>query len=92
MNVFPDDQILTDSTLSFYSLPFFDPIPVSLISHIKGVACFAHNIAQEGAIGEDGTVELCVVKRRVLQIYKIGEQVQKEKVSARRKTSVFPFG
>lgn len=69
-----------DSTLSFYWLPAFAPIPVSSIPHIKGVSCFAHNVAEEGRIGEDGTIELCVVKRRVLQIYKVGELVQIKKV------------
>ncbi|KAI7847334.1 hypothetical protein BDC45DRAFT_542029 [Circinella umbellata] len=71
--------VLCDSTLSFYSLPFFDPIPVSLIPQIKGVACFSHDVAEEGRIGEDGTIELCIVKRRVLQILKIGELVQMKK-------------
>ncbi|KAI9491304.1 hypothetical protein BDB00DRAFT_509529 [Zychaea mexicana] len=71
--------VLCDSTLSFYSLPFFDPIPVALVPQIKGVACFAHDVAEEGRIGEDGTIELCIVKRRVLQILKIGELVQMKK-------------
>ena len=73
-------NLFLDSTLSFYSLPFFDPIPVSLIPQIKGVACFSHDVAEEGRIGEDGTIELCIVKRRVLQILKIGELVQMKKV------------
>ncbi|KAI8139926.1 hypothetical protein BJV82DRAFT_625529 [Fennellomyces sp. T-0311] len=71
--------VLCDSTLSFYSLPFFDPIPVSVIPHIKGVACFSHDVAEEGRIGEDGTIELCIVKRRVLQVLKIGELVHTKK-------------
>ncbi|KAI8342937.1 CNH domain-containing protein [Chlamydoabsidia padenii] len=71
--------VLCDSTLSFYSLPFFDPLPVSLIPPIKGVSCFTHDAAEEGKIGMDGTIELCVVKRRVLQIYKIGEFLQMKK-------------
>ncbi|KAI9031812.1 hypothetical protein CLU79DRAFT_730299 [Phycomyces nitens] len=65
--------VLCDSVLSFYTLPFFDSIPVSTIPHIKGVSCFSHDAAEEGRIGEDGTVELCVVKRRVIQVLKIGE-------------------
>ncbi|KAI9323408.1 hypothetical protein BX666DRAFT_56103 [Dichotomocladium elegans] len=69
----------TDSTLSFYWLPDFSPISVSTVPHIKGVSCFAHDVAEEGRIGEDGTIELCVAKRRVLQIYKIGEHVQMKK-------------
>ncbi|KAI7862980.1 hypothetical protein BDF14DRAFT_1745752 [Spinellus fusiger] len=71
--------VLCDSILSFYSLPFFDPIPISLIPHIKGVSCFSHDAAEEVHIGEDGTVELCVVKRRVVQVLKIGELVQLKK-------------
>ncbi|SAM07114.1 hypothetical protein [Absidia glauca] len=71
--------VLCDSTLSFYSLPFFEPLPVSLIPPIKGVSCFTHDAAEEGKIGVDGTMELCVVKRRVVQIYKIGEFLQMKK-------------
>ncbi|CEG63955.1 hypothetical protein RMATCC62417_01017 [Rhizopus microsporus] len=67
--------VLCDSTLLFFSLPFFDPISASFIPPIKGVTCFSHDIAEEGRIGEDGTVELIVVKRRALQIYKVGESM-----------------
>lgn len=68
-----------DSTLSFFSLPFFDPIPASFIQPIKGVSCFSHDIGEEGRIGEDGTVELSVIKRRAIQIYKIGESMHLKK-------------
>ncbi|KAI8093371.1 uncharacterized protein BX664DRAFT_357822 [Halteromyces radiatus] len=71
--------VLCDSTLSFYSLPFFDPMPVSSIAPIKGVSSFTHDAAEEGRIGVDGTIELCVVKRRVMQIYKMGEFLQMKK-------------
>ncbi|GAA5809917.1 hypothetical protein MFLAVUS_003332 [Mucor flavus] len=71
--------VLCDSTLSFFSLPFFDPIPTSFIQPIKGVSCFSHDIGEEGRIGEDGTVELSVVKRRAIQIYKIGESMHLKK-------------
>ncbi|CAO3595317.1 unnamed protein product [Absidia cylindrospora] len=71
--------VLCDSTLSFYSLPFFDPMPVSLLAPIKGVSCFTHDAAEEGKIGPDGTIELCVVRRRVLQIYKMGEFLHMKK-------------
>ncbi|KAI7897305.1 vacuolar sorting protein 39 domain 2-domain-containing protein [Mucor mucedo] len=71
--------VLCDSTLSFFSLPFFDPIPVPLIQPIKGVSCFSHDIGEEGRIGEDGTVELSVIKRRAIQIYKIGESMHLKK-------------
>lgn len=70
----------TDSTLLFFSLPFFDPIPASFIQPIKGVSCFSHDIGEEGRIGEDGTVELAVIKRRAIQIYKIGESIHLKKV------------
>lgn len=71
---------VTDSTLLFFSLPFFDPISASFIPPIKGVTCFSHDIAEEGRIGEDGTVELIVVKRRALQIYKVGESMYLKRV------------
>ncbi|CAO3630338.1 unnamed protein product [Cunninghamella echinulata] len=71
--------VLCDSTLTFYSLPFFDPMPVTFIAPIKGVLCFTHDAAEEGRIGADGTIELCVVKRRVMQIFKLGEFLQLKK-------------
>jgi hypothetical protein len=45
------------------------------------VSCFSHDIAEEGRIGEDGTVELVVIKRRAIQIYKIGESMHLKKVN-----------
>ncbi|CAM0141457.1 hypothetical protein VKS41_003834 [Umbelopsis sp. WA50703] len=72
-------MVLCDSTISFYTLPFFEPIPVSIIPQIKGVSCFTHDTAQDGQIGEDGTIKLCVIKRRMIQLYKIGELVQLKK-------------
>ncbi|KAI8640536.1 vacuolar sorting protein 39 domain 2-domain-containing protein [Parasitella parasitica] len=71
--------VLCDSTLLFFSLPFFDPIPTSFIQPIKGVSCFSHDIGEEDRIGEDGTVELSVIKRRAIQIYKIGESMHLKK-------------
>lgn len=55
-------------------------MPVTFIAPIKGVLCFTHDAAEEEKIGKDGTIELCVVKRRVLQIYKLGEFLQMKKV------------
>jgi hypothetical protein len=60
-------------------LPFFEAIPSSFIQPIKGVSCFSHDIGQEDRIGDDGTVELIVVKRRAIQIYKIGESMHLKK-------------
>lgn len=69
-----------DSTLSFYTLPFFEPIPTTTVQHIKGVTCFCHDVSEEGRIGDDGTIKLCVVKRRIIQLYKIGEMMAMERV------------
>ncbi|RUP14376.1 hypothetical protein BC936DRAFT_139679 [Jimgerdemannia flammicorona] len=69
--------VLCDSTISFYLLPFFDPIPPVMVQHIKGVTCFSHDIAED-RIGDDGTIKLCVVKRRSIQLYKIGELMTME--------------
>lgn len=44
------------------------------------MTCFSHDIAEEGRIGEDGTVELVVVKKRAIQIYKIGESMHIKRV------------
>ncbi|ORX54477.1 hypothetical protein DM01DRAFT_1321815 [Hesseltinella vesiculosa] len=71
--------VLQDSTLFFFSLPFFTPISHQTIAPIKGVSCFTHDIAQDGKIGQDGTVELCIVKRRSMQLYKLGEFLQYKK-------------
>lgn len=72
---------LLDATLLFFSLPFFDQISASFIPPVKGVSCFSHDIAEEGRIGEDGTVELVVVKKRAIQIYKIGESMHLKRVN-----------
>ncbi|KAI8994624.1 hypothetical protein BDB01DRAFT_846646 [Pilobolus umbonatus] len=71
--------VLCDSILSFFSLPFFELIPASFIPPIKGVSCFTHDIGEEDKIGEDGTVEIAVVKRRNVHIYKIGESMHLKK-------------
>lgn len=76
--------MLLDSTLLFFSLPFFDPIPTSFIQPIKGVSCFSHDIGEEGRIGEDGTVELSVIRRRAIQLYKIGEAMHLKKVQKKK--------
>ncbi|RUS20562.1 hypothetical protein BC937DRAFT_94937 [Endogone sp. FLAS-F59071] len=69
-----------DSTLSFYTLlPFFDAIPTTIVQHIKGVTCFCHDVAEEGRVADDGTIKLCVVKRRSIQIYKMAELVTMER-------------
>lgn len=47
------------------------------------MTCFSHDIAEEGRIGEDGTVELVVVKKRAIQIYKIGESMHIKRVTKR---------
>ncbi|KAG0343263.1 hypothetical protein BG004_005429 [Podila humilis] len=60
-----------DSTLSFYSLPDFIPYSPQDLPHIKGVTAFCDDGSQKGRAAEDGSVRLCVTKRRIIQFYSL---------------------
>ncbi|KAF9576009.1 transforming growth factor, beta receptor associated protein 1 [Mortierella alpina] len=59
-----------DSTLSFYSLPDFAPFSHAL-PPIKGVTAFCDDGSQKGHVAEDGSVRLCVAKRRIILFYNL---------------------
>ncbi|KAG9327576.1 hypothetical protein KVV02_003821 [Mortierella alpina] len=59
-----------DSTLSFYSLPEFAPFTHAL-PPIKGVTAFCDDGSQKGRVAEDGSVRLCVAKRRIILFYNL---------------------
>ncbi|RIA94527.1 vacuolar sorting protein 39 domain 2-domain-containing protein [Glomus cerebriforme] len=63
--------ILCDSTLSFYELPEMTALPAATFPLIKGVTCFCHDISKEGKTEQDGTVRICVMKKRMLHIYSL---------------------
>jgi len=54
-----------------YSLPDMEPLPPNAFPQIKGVSCFCHNLALEGAVDMDGIVRLCVMKKRAIHILAI---------------------
>ncbi|KAG9296858.1 hypothetical protein G9A89_006813 [Geosiphon pyriformis] len=64
--------ILCDSTLSFYLLPQMEPLP---FQYIKGVTCFTYDLAKEGVTEDDGSVKLCVIKKRAVHTYIIREEL-----------------
>ncbi|KAG0374480.1 transforming growth factor, beta receptor associated protein 1 [Mortierella sp. AD032] len=63
--------LLCDSTLTFYSLPDFQPFAPQIFPPIKGVTAFCEDSAQSGHVAEDGSVRLCVTKRRIIQFYSL---------------------
>lgn len=65
------DCSVADSQLTFYSLPDFQPLPPQMFPPIKGVTAFCEDSAQSGHVSEDGSVRLCVIKRRLIQFYNV---------------------
>ncbi|KAF9131142.1 transforming growth factor, beta receptor associated protein 1 [Mortierella sp. 14UC] len=63
--------LLCDSTLTFYSLPDFQPFASQIHPPIKGVTAFCEDSSQSGHVAEDGSVRLCVTKRRIIQFYSL---------------------
>ncbi|KAG0006620.1 hypothetical protein BGZ65_005965 [Modicella reniformis] len=61
--------VLCDSALSFFSLPDFSPFPPQTFPLIKGVTAFCEDASQKGLLAEDGSVQLCVTKRRTIQFF-----------------------
>ncbi|RHZ85679.1 hypothetical protein Glove_63g27 [Diversispora epigaea] len=71
--------VLCDTALSFYLLPNMEQLPTTNFPVIKGVTCFCHDVSMEGKIEEDGSVKICVMKRRMIHIYSIKDQCTEEK-------------
>ncbi|CAG8462104.1 4245_t:CDS:10 [Rhizophagus irregularis] len=63
--------VILYSTLSFYSLPEIIALPTPDFQPIRGVTCFCHDISMEGKTEEDGSVRICVMKKRMLHIYSL---------------------
>lgn len=73
---------VADSQLTFYSLPDFQPFPPQNFPPIKGVTAFCEDSAQSGHVSEDGSVRLCVIKRRIIQFYSVwSDAISDPKVS-----------
>ncbi|CAG8574593.1 9361_t:CDS:10 [Ambispora gerdemannii] len=68
-------KLVEHSTLSFYALPEMTPLPVSAFPHIKGVTCFTHDLAKEGQTETDGSVKLCVLKKRTVHEFSLLENL-----------------
>ncbi|KAG0303656.1 transforming growth factor, beta receptor associated protein 1 [Dissophora globulifera] len=63
--------VLCDSTLSFFSLPDFQPFATQVLPPIKGVTAFCEEGSLRGSLADDGSVRLCVTKRRTIQFYSL---------------------
>ncbi|GJJ69717.1 vacuolar protein sorting-associated protein 3 [Entomortierella parvispora] len=63
--------VLCDSTLSFFNLPSFTPCSQQAFPPIRGVTAFCEDGSQRGRPAEDGSIRVCVVKRRIIQHYSI---------------------
>ncbi|CAI2171242.1 19810_t:CDS:2 [Funneliformis geosporum] len=66
------------STLSFYSLPEMTALPTTNFPWIKGVTCFCHDTSKEGKLERDGSVKICVMKKRMLHIYSLTDRYVEE--------------
>ena len=56
------------------------PLPTSNFPLIKGVTCICHDISKEGKTEQDGSVRICVMKKRVLYIYSLTDRCTEETV------------
>ncbi|ORZ12536.1 vacuolar sorting protein 39 domain 2-domain-containing protein [Lobosporangium transversale] len=63
--------VLCDSAMTFYSLPGFSPFAHQVLPPIKGVTAFCDDSSQRGQLAEDGSVRLCITKRRTIQFYSL---------------------
>jgi hypothetical protein len=57
--------------MTFFSLPDFSPLPPQAFPPIKGVTAFCEDSALKGRPAEDGSVRLCITKRRIIQFYSL---------------------
>ncbi|EJU00543.1 hypothetical protein DACRYDRAFT_80747, partial [Dacryopinax primogenitus] len=68
--------VLSDGTLYFFLLPSLEPIPISLINHIRGVLTFALDDADVFAHPEDvDATGLCVLTRRGVGLWSLRERL-----------------
>jgi vacuolar protein sorting-associated protein 3 len=56
-------------------------LPTANFPLIKGVTCFCHDISKEGKIEQDGSVKICVIKKRTLHIYSLTDRCIEDTVS-----------
>ncbi|CAG8439852.1 14431_t:CDS:2 [Funneliformis mosseae] len=53
-------------------------LPTTNFPWIKGVTCFCHDTSKEGKLERDGSVKLCVMKKRTLHIYSLTDRYSEE--------------
>ncbi|KAE8256081.1 hypothetical protein A4X13_0g2824 [Tilletia indica] len=67
--------VLCESIVTFYELPTFQPIPPSVLPHIKAVATVVQDDAElESGTDTDGLVSLCIIKRKQIILAKLGKE------------------
>ncbi|CAG8725869.1 7040_t:CDS:2, partial [Funneliformis caledonium] len=64
-----DDQVLSKDMTA---------LPTTNFPWIKGVTCFCHDTSKEGKLERDGSVKLCVMKKRTLHIYSLTDRYSEE--------------
>ncbi|KAL1917008.1 uncharacterized protein VTP21DRAFT_5206 [Calcarisporiella thermophila] len=65
--------VLCDSSISFYSLPDFEPLPTANYPIIRGITFFCYDVSREGETEPDGSVRICAIKRRVIHFYRVNQ-------------------
>nr|CAG8434698.1 7037_t:CDS:10 [Entrophospora candida] len=66
------------STLSFFSLPEMEALPATDFPLIKGVTCFSHDLSMEGKTEKDGSVKICAIKKRSINIFSLNNNCVEE--------------
>ena len=59
-------------------------LPTSDFPLIRGVTCFCHDISKEGKTEQDGSVRICVMKKRMLHIYSLTDRCIEDTVRNNR--------
>lgn len=74
--------VLSDGTLSFFTLPTLDPVPSALINPIRGVVTAVIDDAEMDAdTDKPAEMGLCVIKRKSIMLFRLGARLMTDKVS-----------
>ncbi|KAG0212916.1 transforming growth factor, beta receptor associated protein 1 [Mortierella sp. GBA30] len=64
-------HLQTEDSHRSLCLPDFTPFSPQMLPPIKGVTAFCDDGSQRGQVAEDGSVRLCVAKRRIILFYSL---------------------
>ncbi|RKP08931.1 hypothetical protein THASP1DRAFT_29275 [Thamnocephalis sphaerospora] len=68
-----------DSALSFYALPTLNPFPAELIPSVRGVTCFCVSPRLSRGVDGQGSLRICVAKRRAIHMYRLANDLLRVK-------------